>query len=242
MVKHSKAFAGRPQLHTFKLANHEGNSLTPRHNDLIRSASLRSKTLRRCTDAFKKKMLQESQRMVHCFKLQKNKPVDALITPNLATADIIFGALFSTNGSYPDTTTSVFEDFSSWHADSYREARNGRYHVDFLPPLKYLPNKVLSKLKFLLKAYSDVTTKMFVENEKTYTEEHVRNIADSFISVVEKLETMKIWDSTIPKVTIVFVNLLLVHRDPRNWSDPAVFNPVMRSRYSTWYTKSEGTE
>ena len=28
MVKHSKAFAGRPQLHTFKLANPEGNSLT----------------------------------------------------------------------------------------------------------------------------------------------------------------------------------------------------------------------
>ena len=73
---------------------------------------------------------------------------------------------------------------------------------------------------------------MFVENKKMYTEGHVRNIADNFIGVVEKLETMKIWDFTIPKVTMVFVNLLLVHRDPRNWSDPDVFNPVMRSRYS----------
>ena len=35
MVKHSNAFVGRAQLHTFKLANPEGNSLTL---SLVRSA------------------------------------------------------------------------------------------------------------------------------------------------------------------------------------------------------------
>ena len=34
-----------------------------------------------------------------------------------------------------------------------------------------------------------------------------------------------IWDFTIPKDTIVFVNLLSVHHDPETWKDPDVFNP-----------------
>ena len=47
MVKHSKAFAGRPH-HIFKLANPEGNSL------LASSASLRSKTLQRILMSWKR--------------------------------------------------------------------------------------------------------------------------------------------------------------------------------------------
>ena len=118
--------------------------------------------------------------------LQKDKPVDALITLKLATANIILGALFGTNGSYDDEGLRGLLQLT----DRNREVVNCSSHVDFLPFLKYLPNKALSKFKFLLKAYNDVTTKMFLENKQTYTEGRVRNIADSFISVVEK-ETMK---------------------------------------------------
>ena len=191
MVKHSKAFAGRPQLHTFKLANPEGNSLTltdysPQWR-LSRKISVAAiQNFAKNSDALEEKLLQESQQMVHCFKLQKDKPVDALITLKLATANIILDALFSISGSYDDEGLRGLLQLT----DSYSEAVNGSSHVDFLPFLKYLPNKALSKLEFLLKAYSDVTTKMFLKNKQTYTEGRVRNIADSFISVVEK-ETMK---------------------------------------------------
>ena len=124
--------------------------------------------------------------MVHCLMLQKDKPVDALITLKLATANIILGALFGTNGSYDDEGLRGLLQLT----DRNREVVNCSSHVDFLPFLKYLPNKALSKFKFLLKTYNDVTTKMFLKNKQTYTEGRVRNIADSFISVVEK-ETMK---------------------------------------------------
>ena len=336
MVKHSKAFAGRPQLHTFKLANPEGNSLTltdysPQWR-LSRKISVAAiQNFAKNAVALEEKLLQESRRMVHCFKLQKDKPVDALITLKLATANIILGALFSINGSYDDEVLRELLRLT----DSYSEAVNGSSHVDFLPLLKYLPNKALSKLEFLLKVFTEITAKMFVENKQTYTEGHVRNIADSFISVVEK-ETMKeienrpagedtlnmapllsdeqivvammdlfgagfettsnsiywglaylikypdiqrqlheeldhvigrqrlptladvtslpllqatvyellrvtslaplsvprstttetkIRDFTIPKDTMVFVNLWSVHRDPATWNDPDVFNP-----------------
>ena len=191
MVKHSKAFAGRPQLHTFKLANPEGSSLTltdysPKWR-LSRKISVAAiQNFAKNAEALEEKLLQECRRMVHCFKLQKDKPVDAFITLKLATANIILGALFSISGSYDDEGLRGLMHLT----DSYSEAVNGSSHVDFLPLLKYLPNKALSKLKFLLKAFNDVITKMFVENKQTYTEGQVRNIADSFISVVEK-ETVK---------------------------------------------------
>ena len=37
--------------------------------------------------------------------------------------------------------------------------------------------------------------------------------------------TIRIRDFTIPKDTIVFVNLWSVHHDPKAWKDPDVFNP-----------------
>ncbi|XP_078364873.1 cytochrome P450 1A1-like isoform X2 [Oculina patagonica] len=336
IVKHSIAFAGRPQLHTFKLANPQGNSLTvsdysPKWR-LSRKMSVSAiQTFAKNTEAFEEKLLQESQRLVHCFKLQKDKPVDALITTRFATANIILNALFGVDRSYDDEGLQEILEL----AQSYRQAVQASNHVDFLPLLKYLPNDALSNLVLALKAVKDDTTKMFVENKQTYTEGQVRNIADSFISIIEKetrkvkennpagvntlnmaplladeqiiqvlgelygatLDTTpitiywslaylvkyphiqrqlheeldlvigrgrfptlgdiaslpllqatvyeilrvtsiaplaiprstttetKIWDFTIPKDTMVFVNLWSVHRDPAVWKDPDVFNP-----------------
>ncbi|KAL9974635.1 hypothetical protein ACROYT_G011695 [Oculina patagonica] len=191
IVKHSIAFAGRPQLHTFKLGNPDGNSLTLtdyspqwRLTRKISVAAIQNFAKNKAT--LEEKLLQESHRMVHCFKLQKDKPVDALITLKFATANIILGALFGVNRSYDDERLREILR----HTDDYGKVINGNSHVDFLPLLKYLPSKALSKLVFILKAVKDATAKMFVENKQTYTEGEVRNIADSFINVVEK-ETLK---------------------------------------------------
>ncbi|KAJ7374500.1 hypothetical protein OS493_004838 [Desmophyllum pertusum] len=124
--------------------------------------------------------------MIQCFKQQKDKPVDALITLKFATANIILSALFGVNRPYDDEGLRGILRIS----DSYGQAVHSSSHVDFLPLLKYLPNKALSKLVFVVKTMMDVTTKMFEKNKETYTEGQVRNIADSFISVIEK-ETMK---------------------------------------------------
>ena len=148
--------------------------------------------------------------MVHCFKLQKDKPDDAFITLQLATAHIISDALFGTNGFYDDEGLRGLLQLT----DSYSEAVNGSSHIDFLPLLEYLPDEALSKLKFLLKAFNDATTTttfFFKTCKETSTEGHVRNIAYSFISVEEE-ETMKILDFIVPIDTMVFVNLWSVRR------------------------------
>ena len=191
IIKHSVAFAGRPQLHTFKLANPQSNSLTLTDYShqwrLSRKISVSAiHNFVKDTDAFGEKLLQESQRLVHCFKQQKGKPVDALRTLKCATANIILNALFGIERSYDDEDLRNILDL----ADNYRQAVTGSGHVDFLPLVKYLPNKALSSLVLTLKTVLDVVTKMFEKNKETYADGHVRNIADSFISVVEK-ETEK---------------------------------------------------
>ena len=191
IVKHSTAFAGRPQLHTFKLGNTDGSSLTltdysPQWR-LSRKISVAAiQNFAKKTDILEEKLLQECRRMIYCFKLQKDKPVDALITLKFAMANIILGALFGVNRSYDDEDLREILRQTS----DYGKVVNGNSHVDFLPLLKYLPNKALSKLVLIIKAVKEVTTKMFIKNKQTYTEGDVRNIADSFINVVEK-ETMK---------------------------------------------------
>ncbi|KAJ7374538.1 hypothetical protein OS493_004876 [Desmophyllum pertusum] len=191
IVKQSTAFAGRPQLHTFKLANPQGNSLTltdysPQWR-LTRKISVSAiQNFAKNADALEEKLLQESQRLIQCFKQQKDRPVDALITLKFATANIILSALFGVNCSYDDEVLRGILSITN----SYGQAVNGSSHIDFLPLLKYLPNKSLSKLVLAIKSLIGVTTKMFEKNKETYTEGQVRNIADSFISVIEK-ETMK---------------------------------------------------
>jgi len=191
IVKQSTAFAGRPHLHTFKLADPQGNSLTvgdytPKWR-LVRKMSVAAiQNFAKNADALEEKLLRESQSLVYYFKLQKEKPVDASITLKFAVANIILNGLFRVDRSYDDEGLRGIIQL----VENYGQALHASSHVDFLPLLKYLPNKALSKLELAIKSVGDVITKMFVENKQTYQEGQVRNIADSFISVVEK-ETLK---------------------------------------------------
>ena len=191
IIKHSKAFAGRPQLHTFQIANPYGNNLTVTDYStqwrLSRKMSVSAiHNFAKNTEALGEKLLQESQRLIHCFKQQTGKPVVALRPLKYATANIILNALFGFERSYDDEELGNILDLS----DSFRQAMHGSSHVDFLPLLKYLPNKPLSNLEFTIKTVLGVVTNMFEKNKESYADGQVRNIADSFMSVVER-ETEK---------------------------------------------------
>ena len=191
IIKHSTAFAGRPKLHTFQLANPQGNSISltdysPRWRLSRKISVCAIHNFVKDTDALGEKLMQESQRLVDCFKQKKGIPVDALRPLKCATANIIVNALFGVERSYDDRDLCGILDL----ADNYRQAVHGSSSVDFLPLLKYLPNKALSNLVLTMNIFLDVVTKMFEKNKRTYADGQVRNIADSFISVVEK-ETEK---------------------------------------------------
>ena len=187
IIKHSIAFAGRPQLHTFQLANPKGNSLTLTDYTsrwrLTRKISVSAiHNFAKDRHALGGKLLQESRRLVHCFKQQKGRPVDALTTFKCATANIILDALFEVSRSYEDEGHKRILNL----ADNFRQAVQSSSHVDFLPLVKYLPNKDLSNLSITVKTVLDVVSQMFVKNKETFDGGQVRNIADSFINVVQK--------------------------------------------------------
>lgn len=191
LVKHSTAFAGRPQLHSFKLANRGGNGLvlgnySPQWR-LIRkiSASAMQKFAKDKSNV-EEKLLKECHRLILCFKQQKDKPIDPLLTFKYATGNIILSALFGVNLSYQDQTLGRVLHLS----ESFGKAITSNSRVDFFPFLEYLPNKSLSDLVSLMKETFDLVAEMFMKNKDTYTEGHVRNVADSFFNVLEK-ETMK---------------------------------------------------
>ena len=336
LVRHSTAFAGRPQLHTFKLANQHGNSLIAAdyspHWRLTRKISVGAlHSFTKSTDVLEDKLMQECQRLVECLKQQQGKPVNVITTLQKATANTILNALYGVSSSYED------EDLQRtlFLAASYREAMHGSSHVDFIPLLRFLPNALLKKLANTINAVTEINAKMFMDNKATYTNGEVRNVADSFLGVIEKeslkmkanqtagedavnmgplfsdeqiieaisdifgagfdtssitlhwalaylvkypdiqhqlqeeldqvigrqrlpslsdlkslpflqatvyellrvvsiaplsvprstTTTTKLRQFTIPKDTIVFVNLWSVHRDPSTWKDPDVFNP-----------------
>ena len=191
LVKHSTAFAGRPQLHTFKLGNREGTSLTlsdytPQWR-LTRKISVSViQNFAKNTENLQENLLQECQRLIYFLKQQKDKPVDALIALKFATGNIILNALFGVKFSYDNEALRKILSIS----DRYGKAISGSAIVDFFPFLKYFPNKALSDLVSLMTETLDLLGKMFMKNKETYTDGHVRNIADSFIDTVEK-ETMK---------------------------------------------------
>lgn len=191
IVKQSVAFAGRPKLHTFQIANPQGNSLSlsdySHQYRLSRKISVSAiHNFVKNADALEEKLLHESQRLIHYFQKMKGKPVDALITLKCATANIILNALFGLERSYDDVDLLNMLNLS----DNFRKSVTGSSHVDFLPLLKYLPNKALSNLIFTMRTFLGNITEMFEHNRDTYVGGHVRNIADSFINVVEK-ETEK---------------------------------------------------
>ena len=191
IIEHPITFAGRPQLHTFKLANPQGNSLvltdySPKWRISRKISVSAIHNFVQNTDFLGKKLLQESQRLIDCFKQQNRKPVDALITLKRATGNIILNALFGVERSYDDEGLREILTL----ADNFRKAVTGSSHVDFLPLLKYLPNKALSSLALTMKVILGGISQMFEKNKETYEDGQVRNIADSFVSVVEK-ETEK---------------------------------------------------
>ena len=106
--------------------------------------------------------------------------MDALILLKYATANITLSALLER--SYDDHDLhKVFE-----HGENYQQALNSSSHVDFVPLIKYLPNKALSGLALSMKTVLEIITKMFEKNKETYADGQVRNFADCFLSVVEK--------------------------------------------------------
>ncbi|XP_068679780.1 cytochrome P450 1A1-like [Montipora foliosa] len=187
IIKRSIAFAGRPKLHTFNLANPKGSSLSfgdysPRWN-LTRKISVGAiHNFVKNEDTLEEKLLHESKRLVHCFKKQKGKAVDALITLKCATANIILNALFGVERSYDDEGLLKILHL----AENHRKAVHGNGHVDFLPLLKYLPNTALKNLVLTMKVVLQEVFQMYEKNKETYQDGQVRNIADSFINVVEK--------------------------------------------------------
>ena len=191
IIKQSKAFAGRPQLHTFQIANPYGNMLaftdySPQWRLSRKMTVCAIHNFAKNTDVLGEKLLQESHRLIHCLNQQKGKPVDTLRPLKCATANIVLNALFGFERSYNDEELGKVLDLS----DSFRTAVHGSNHVDFLPLLKYLPSKALSNLKLVTKMHLFGVTKMFEKNKESYADGHVRNIADSFISVIER-ETEK---------------------------------------------------
>ena len=209
LIKHSTAFAGRPQLHTFKLGNRQGNSLTlsdysPQWRLTRKISASVMQNFAKDKGTLEEKLLQECHRLIHCLKQQKDKPVDAKLPLKFATGNIILNALFGVNLSYDDEGLGRVLLL----AENFGKAINGSSHVDFLPFLKYFPNKSVSDLVSVIKDIMDILGKMFVKNKETYTEGQVRNIADSFINVVEN-KTVKEEENSPNSVNTVSMAPLL---------------------------------
>ncbi|KAM7426464.1 hypothetical protein ABFA07_022261, partial [Porites harrisoni] len=105
LIKQSTAFAGRPQLHTFKLANRTDSSITltdysPRWRLSRKIGVSAIQNFVKDKDTLGQKLLQESQRLVHCLKQQKGKLVDVHLPLQCATSNIITDALFGVSWSY----------------------------------------------------------------------------------------------------------------------------------------------
>ena len=142
ITKHSIAFAGRPNLHTFQIANLQGNSL------VLTDYSPQWRLSRKITvgaihnfikakAVLEEKLLHESQRLIHCLKQQKGKPVDALFTLKCATANITLEALFGVEWAYDDESLRTILDLT----DNYRKAMHGSSYVDYMPLLGTFPMK-----------------------------------------------------------------------------------------------------
>lgn len=191
LIKQSTAFAGRPQLHTFKLANRTDSSITltdysPRWRLSRKIGVSAIQNFVKDKDTLGQKLLQESQRLVHCLKQQKGKLVDVHLPLQCATSNIITDALFGVSWSYSNKAVHNMLQL----AHNFRVAITACSHVDFLPLLKHLPSKALSDLTAAVKSVLDVISQLYAKNTETYVGGQVRNIADSIIKVVEK-ETEK---------------------------------------------------
>ena len=187
IIKQSIAFAGRPNLHTFQLANPHGSSLvlsnySPQWRISRKISTMAIQNFAKNTDVLSEQLLVETQRLVQYLNQQTNKPLDPSKIFKCAAANIILHALFGVDRSYDDQDfQKVFEI-----NENYGKAIEGSAYVDFLPLFKYLPNKLLTSLVLAMKSLHDEINKMFVKNEASYIEGRIRNIADSFIRIVKK--------------------------------------------------------
>ncbi|XP_068695896.1 cytochrome P450 1A1-like [Montipora foliosa] len=187
VIKHPTAFAGRPKLYTFQLANRLGNSLvltdySPRWRICRKMSVAGIKDFVKNTQILEEKLLLESQRLVRHLQQQKDGPVDALMSFKCATANVIIHALFGVQRSYDDEGLRKILDL----AENFGKSVNGSSLVDFLPLLKYFPNNQVSNLVLTMNTLLDVVSQMFKKNKESYVDNRVRNIADSFLRVVKK--------------------------------------------------------
>lgn len=187
IIRQSIAFAGRPNLHSFQKANPYGSSLvlsdySPQWRISRKISTSAIQNFARNTDVLSEQLLVESQRLVQYLSQQTNKPLDPSKTFKCASANIILHALFGVGRPYDDEDLQKIFEIT----EHYGKAIEGSAYIDFLPLLKYLPNKLLTSLTVLMKSLHDEINKMFLKNEASYIDGRIRNIADSFISIVKK--------------------------------------------------------
>ena len=188
LINRAVAFAGRPDFYSFKAANKRGNSISlsdysPRSR-LLRKIAMGAihKFVHKNGDVLDGKLRKECERLVTRLRANQRTPFDPRMTLRAATANVILGVLFGVNRDYENEELRQILDIS----DSFRETIGSGTAVDFMPWLSIFPNPQITKLCHLVELTTSLLGKMFHANRRNYNEGKIRNVADSFVKVIEE--------------------------------------------------------
>ena len=188
LINRAVAFAGRPDFYSFKAANKRGNSISlsdysPRSR-LLRKIALGAihKFVHKNGDVLDGKLRKECERLVTRLRANQRTPFDPRMTLRAATANVILGVLFGVDRDYENEELRQILHIS----DGFRETVGAGTAVDFMPWLSIFPNPQITKLCHLVELTTSLLGKMFHANRRNYNEGKIRNVADSFVKVIEE--------------------------------------------------------
>ena len=188
LINRAVAFAGRPDFYSFKAANKRGNSISlsdysPRSR-LLRKIAMGAihKFVHKNGDVLDGKLRKECERLVTRLRANQRTPFDPRMTLRAATANVILGVLFGVDRDYENEELRQILDIS----DRFRETVGAGTAVDFMPWLSIFPNPQITKLCHLVELTTSLLGKMFHANRRNYNEGKIRNVADSFVKVIEE--------------------------------------------------------
>uniref|UniRef100_A0A3P8XQD2 Cytochrome P450 1A n=1 Tax=Esox lucius TaxID=8010 RepID=A0A3P8XQD2_ESOLU len=195
LIKQGEDFAGRPDLYTFKFVNNgKSLSFSPDHAGVwrarrklamgaLRSFSTVDGTSPEYSCALEEHICKEGEYLLKQLTsaMDVNGSFDPFRHIVVSVANVICGMCFGRRYSHDDQELLRLVNLS----DEFGQVVASGNPADFIPFLRYLPNRNIKKFMDINARFNSFVQKIVREHYDSYDKDNIRDITDSLIDICE---------------------------------------------------------
>ncbi|XP_074405669.1 cytochrome P450 1A4 [Zonotrichia albicollis] len=191
LVKQADDFMGRPDLPSFHyISNGQSLAFSPDSGEVwkarrrlaqsaLKSFSIAPSPTSSCSCLLEEHVSKEAEYLVTKFLqvMEEHKSIDLNQYLLVSVANVICAICFGKRYEHEDQELLRVVDLGK----EFGEVAGGGHPTDFIPPLRYLPNRTLEAFKDINRCFNAFVQKIVQDHYSTFDKGHIRDITDSLI-------------------------------------------------------------